>query len=133
MADDDFSVIAFYLLSYLYGCLKRGDKPERSYLRLEVYPFEISESYLAFIYSELQRKGYIRGAVLFKIPLLGKSGKELVLKSVDDVEITMDGIVYLQNNDQMRKVWRHIQEAGGLLLKIISTFGALHLFDIEKN
>lgn len=61
MAKDDYHVIVYYLLSYLYYCLKGGIQPENKLLSLEEYPVQINEAYSAFIYSELMRKGFITG------------------------------------------------------------------------
>lgn len=104
MAKDDYHVIVYYLLSYLYYCLKGGIQPENKLLSLEEYPVQINEAYLAFIYSELMRKGFITGVIY------------------GNVKITSDGIEYLQYNGTMGKVWKGIQESGGIILQLISMF-----------
>lgn len=37
MAKDDYFVIVYQVLKYLYECLKKGEQPESSYLRAGRY------------------------------------------------------------------------------------------------
>lgn len=121
MAKDDYHVIVYYLLSYLYYCLKHGIQPESKYLSLAEYPVKINEEYLAFIYTELLRKGLISGPICGTVSVLGK-GAVPVIKSYENTQITSDGIEYLEHNGTMAKVWKAIQESGGLMLQLINTF-----------
>lgn len=121
MAKDDYHVIVCYILSYLYGCLKRGEKPSRDYLSLSRYPDMISESYRDYIYIELARSGFVRRITWHKVPVL-KNEAEVILKSFDKAQITPAGIEYLQTNKTMDKVWQTIQETGGLMFSAIRSF-----------
>ncbi len=40
MTKNDYHVIVYYLLSYLYDCLKRGRPLDGSVIQLEAYPEE---------------------------------------------------------------------------------------------
>lgn len=104
MAKDDYHVIVYYLLSYLYYCIKRGMQPEDRYLRLEEYPVPINKTYLAFIYAELMRKGFITGVICGTASVSG-GGEARVVKSYKNAQITSDGIEYLQHNSTMGKIW----------------------------
>lgn len=121
MNKDDFFVIAYYLLSHLYWCLKHGKRSDKQFLTLEAYPVNINERYLMFIYSELLRKGYVTGVIIGKTAIPGK-GREKALKSYKDAQIMADGIEYLQRNSTMGKAWNAIQDSGGLLLEIVNSF-----------
>lgn len=121
MAKDDYAVIVYYLLSYLYCCLKHGEQPDAQYLGLKEYPATINEQYLTFIYGELLRKGYITGVIVGDVAILGK-GRVKVLKSYEDAQITADGIEYLQQNSTMSLAWKRIQEIGGILLEAVNAF-----------
>lgn len=121
MAKDDYHVIVCYILSYLYGCLKRGEKPSRDYLSLSRYPDMISESYRDYIYIELARSGFVRRITWHKVPVL-KNEAEVILKSFDKAQITPAGIEYLQNDKTIEKAWNAIQGVGGLLFSAISAF-----------
>ena len=72
MAKNDYHVIVYYILSYLYHCLKMGETPQIETLSLLDYPAEIPESYGNFIYMELSRQGFISGAVWGQVPVAGK-------------------------------------------------------------
>ena len=43
MARDDYFVIVYQVLKYLYDCLKKGEKPDRRYLINDEY--SIPENY----------------------------------------------------------------------------------------
>ena len=117
MAKDDYHAIVYYLLSYLYHCLKTGEK----YLELAAYPAFIPDSYKDFIYIQLAKEGYISGALFGDVGILGK-GSETVLKSLYNVQITVKGIEYLQENEKMKKVWAQIKDVRGILFAAIQPF-----------
>lgn len=121
MVKNDYHVIVYYILSYLYHCLKMGEDPQAETISLSNYPAEIPESYGDFIYMELARQGCISGAVWGQVPVAGK-GRVKVLKSLAGVQITAEGIDYLENNSTMVKTWEKLKEGGGLLLQIIGAF-----------
>lgn len=121
MAKNDYHVIVYYILSYLYHCLKMGETPQAETLSLFNYPAEIPETYGNFIYMELSRHGFISGAVWGQVPVAGK-GWVKVLKSLAGLQITAEGIDYLENNSTMVKTWEKLKEGGGLLLQIIGAF-----------
>lgn len=121
MAKNDYHVIVYYILSYLYHCLKMGETPQIETLSLLDYPAEIPESYGNFIYMELSRQGFISGAVWGQVPVAGK-GRVKALKSLAGVQITAEGIDYLENNSTMTRTWEKLKEGGGLLLQIIGAF-----------
>lgn len=121
MSKDDYHVIVYYLLSYLYYCLKHGMQPERNYLSLAEYPVKVNEEYQAFIYTELLREGFISGTICGNVSVLGR-GPVSVVKSYEGTRITAKGIEYLQHNGTMTKIWEGIKENGGLMLQLISVF-----------
>lgn len=121
MAKNDYHVIVYYILSYLYHCLKAGETPQRVKTELLDYPAEIPGSYRDFIYIELSRKGFISGAVCGKVPIMGK-GTVKIVKSLSNLQITAEGIDYLENNSTMTKTWEKLKEGGGLLLQVIGAF-----------
>ena len=121
MAKDDYHAIVYYLLSYLYHCLKTGEKPNKKYLELAAYPAFVPDSYKDFIYIQLAKEGYISGALFGDVDILGK-GSETVLKSLYNVQITVKGIEYLQENEKMKKVWAQIKDVRGILFAAIQPF-----------
>ena len=58
MASDDFEVIAFKILSYLYRCMKNGKKVDIAALRQLV---GCNETYFGAVVRSLQSKGLVEG------------------------------------------------------------------------
>lgn len=99
MAKDDYHVIAYRILVYLYACLKQCEKPNLEYLACETDAFPIGESYWQYILSHLYEDGYIEGVIL--MPVLRQQFKSI--KLTPDMRITPKGIEYLQENSAMQK------------------------------
>lgn len=57
MLHDDYFVVAYQILSYLYDCLKKGEEPEGS--RISSAYFMIPESYYESIVTDLIGEGYM--------------------------------------------------------------------------
>ena len=58
MASDDFEVLAFKILSYLYRCMKNGKKVDIAALRQLV---GCNETYFGAVVRSLQSKGLVEG------------------------------------------------------------------------
>ncbi len=97
MKRDDFYVIAYRILSYLYACMKCGEKPDMNVISYE--KLGICESYLNNIVIELLENGYIKG--ITEVRVLGSSPG---IKAIDP-KITMQGIEFLQENSAMKKAY----------------------------
>lgn len=99
MAKNDYHVIAYRILAYLYACLKQGEKPNLEYLKYDTDDFPIGKDYWYYILTQLFKEGYIDGAVF--VPVLGETIK--AVRITDKIMITPSGIEYLQNNSAMKK------------------------------
>ena len=96
MALDDFEVVAFKILSYLYRCMKGGKKVDIAALRQFV---GCNEAYFGAVARSLQSKGYVEGFVFD-----GFSGVVIDSPSLAVAPaITMDGAMYVGENSRMRK------------------------------
>lgn len=98
MASDDFEVIAYKILAYLYKCLKGGKQVDIASLRELV---GCNETYFAAVVRSLQSKGLVEGFCID-----GASGVVIdspSLAAMHDPAITMDGAVYVSENSRMRK------------------------------
>ncbi len=95
MAKNDYHVIAYRILAYLYACLKSGATPDKSELSPE--RFGIEPKYWLYIIENLQAQEYISGVYIGR--LLG--GMPSV--KMDNITITPSGIEYLQSNSAMEK------------------------------
>ncbi len=103
MAKDDFHVIVWQILSYLYKQLKKGNKVDAECISAESPYYSINEQYWAFIMESLGDKGYIRGIKIQQANYI--NGKhETNVTELEKCKITMDGIEYLTTDGLMRKV-----------------------------
>jgi hypothetical protein len=95
MAKNDYFVIMYRILAYLYACMKQGEKPDMSTVSFEA--LGIPESYYNYVMINMIEKQYIKGAAPFKV--LG--GIEQV-KFIDP-HITQEGVEFLTENSKMKK------------------------------
>lgn len=102
MAKDDYFVIVYRVLKYLYDCLKEGKKPEVSFLHASMY--SIPENYWTYIVVSLLNEKYIDGVVLHET----KDG--VVLGNLQEAIITPKGIEYLFENSLLAKAKRTLKD-----------------------
>ena len=100
MRKNDYHVVAYSILSYLYDCLKQGKEPSEDFLRLDWYPTELPLSYRWFIYNGLSEMGYI-DTTGWEAGYGWENGNFSPL--YNQIKITAKGIDYLYVNDLM--VW----------------------------
>lgn len=102
MASDDMHVIMYKILSYLYACMKAGERPAR-----ERYAWDgalnIPESYWSHIMSELVEHRYISGITIVKV-----SGA--IIARGSEPAITMEGVEFLQQNSMMRRAMEFLKD-----------------------
>lgn len=106
MAKDDYHVIVYQILAYLYQCLKHGERVEEKHLKHNSKYFQINESYWEYIIYNMQTEGLITGIVFVEI-----DGKEFPYPTeLDKCMITPIGIEYLCDNrfvyDQSKTVFK---------------------------
>lgn len=106
MAKDDFHVIAYKILRYLYKQIKSGKAVEVERIMPENSEFVINESYWEFILTELAGERYISGISIKQTD--GNNRKWI--DNLDGIRITMKGIEYLCSDGLMKKVME--QETG---------------------
>lgn len=103
MKKDDFFVIAYRFLSYLYECAKAGETPRACEMSEEKYG--ISEKYWYFIVTSLYDDGYIKGVEEVHLPAhIGK------VYRINEPQITIKGIEFLQTNSSIEKAKRTLKE-----------------------
>lgn len=98
MSSDDFEVITYKILAYLYACLKSGKKVDIPAMRALA---GCNESYFGVVVKNLQSKGLVEG--FFFDGLSGVVVDSPALASVSDPAITMDGAIYARENSNMAK------------------------------
>lgn len=95
MAKDDYFILAYRILSYLYACFKAGERPDTELFGPDA--LKISKGYWANILESLYNEGYIIG-----IAFLSAVGSTDTVKLIN-LKITQKGIEFLQENTMMQK------------------------------
>lgn len=116
MAKDDFHVIAYQILSYLYQCLKRGEMVSLALLNAESTYFkangqQLNQRYWAYIIYNLQRLGLIEGVVFDDID-------NMPYPFPADLEgclITSAGIEYLTDNAFLQKAKAFLKDTKAIV------------------
>lgn len=103
MAKDDYYVIVYQILSYLYRCLKSGTDVDVSRLSPQML-YGISRKYWLYIFENMQEEGLIRGFEHREY-----IGGESV--SIDSIQITPEGIGYLSENRFIAKAEKFLKAA----------------------
>ena len=98
MAKDDYFVIVYRLLKYLYDCLKKSVKPDMNAIDADF--FGIDSKYWTYIIRNLHNDGYVEGVALFKAAGMESEG----VKIRPHFGITPKGILYLEENSVFQKV-----------------------------
>ena len=115
MAKDDYFVLAYKLLQYLYRCLKEGKPADWGLISPNSKDFPVNQEYLAYLISHLLADGYIEG-----IAEVRKIGRTVQFKETDGLRITPAGIAYLQENSMMKKAEKFLGPAGEIADLMIS-------------
>lgn len=113
MARDDYHVIVYQILSYLYQCLKKGKSVERENLEHNCKYFQINKDYGVYILYHMQKSRLIEGLVFIQL-----DGMELPFPTqLENCRITPIGIDYLCDNSFMEKAKSFLKD-----IKEIVTF-----------
>ena len=102
MAQNDYFVIVYQVLKYLYECLKKGEKPEIYYLTAAAY--NIPENYWQYIILSLITEEYVKGITVNNT----KDG--ILFGDLPDAIITPKGISYLFENSLIEKAKRTLKD-----------------------
>lgn len=102
MARDDYFVIVYQLMKYLYECLKKGEKPEVDHLQASYY--SIPKNYWEYIIVSLSQAGYIAGI------MISPSKDGVAFGDLQDAIITPKGIEYLFENSLIEKAKRTLKD-----------------------
>lgn len=106
MAKDDYHVIVYQILAYLYQCLKKGKTVEGRNLEHDSQFFQINREYWSYIMYNMDKQGLIEGITFIKI-----DGEELPMAvHLNDCRITPKGIEYLCDNSFMEKAKQFLKD-----------------------
>lgn len=97
MPQNDYFVIVYKLLKYLYDCLKKGRRPAPEILSAEF--FGIADGYWEYIIRNLYQEGYVEGVTLTRL-----NNKPSYPSIQPHFNITPKGIQYIQENSVFEKI-----------------------------
>lgn len=106
MAKNDYYVVIYRVLAYLYACLKAGENANLDYLKYDTSAFPINENYWQYILMHLFDDGLIEGVVI--VPVIGEQLKLVKLTPI--TTITPKGIEYIEENSVMQKTKAFLKE-----------------------
>lgn len=107
MPKDDYFVIVYRILTYLYACFKSGDQPERELFSPEA--MSINRGYWCNVMESISNEGYVTGVSVISARL-GQCGIKL-----SGLKITQKGIEYLQDNSKMAKARTLLKETSDII------------------
>lgn len=105
MAKNDYYVIVYKILAYLYSRLKSGLPIEPEMLMYDGGMFQINRTYWVYIIQNMVDQGYIRGI------LNAEAGNGYYIKEqLSGCEITPKGIDYLCDNNLLEKAKNFLKD-----------------------
>lgn len=105
MAKDDYYVIVYKILAYLYMQLKKGERIDAKMLTYDGGLFQINRSYWVYIFENMQNQGFIRGLHDVRV-----GNGHYLAEQLDECEITPAGIDYLCNNNLAQKAMKYLKD-----------------------
>ncbi len=126
MAKDDYHVIIFQILAYLYQCLKKGVAVEEKNLTHDSKYMNINPEYWKFVMRHLAEYGYIEGITITK------TWGDYLISDLDSCRITPEGIEYLTDNGFMLKVRKRLADATAAA-NIIMKLAPFVIDEVMKN
>lgn len=98
MAQNDYHVIVYRILAYLYAQLKEGKAVDADVISHSGYLCDINYSYWLYIMKSLLEQDYIRG-----IKVIEKNDLEPKIIGLKDCFITPKGIEYICDDNMIEK------------------------------
>ena len=108
MSQDDYFVIVYKLLKYLYDCLKRGIRPSSEILNADF--FGIGADYWEYIIRNLYQDGYVEGVTIAR--LCGNPNYPCMQPHFN---ITPKGIQYIQENSIFEKIRGYVKDIAAMI------------------
>lgn len=119
MAKDDYDVLVYKILTYLYACLKGKTVFDCVVFRKAVAGDEVSEEYLQQILRMMQGEGLIEG-----LAFTHAWGADWILTSdISCASIKPEGIHYLTDNSKSKKIKQFILDSAGMVANLIKLLG----------
>lgn len=110
MAKDDYHVIVYQILAYLYVQLKAGEKVDAKMLEADSNYLKINKVYWTYIIENLYNQGFVSGVVIDKA-----WGGDLAMVDIEDIMITPLGIEYLTDNSFLKKAKEFLKDVKAIV------------------
>lgn len=110
MANDDYHVIVYQILAYLYTTLKEGIPVDPSMLEFQSKYLGINQKYWQYIMENLLNDGYITGITITKA-----WGNEKIVSGLENCQITPRGIEYVTDDRFMKKAVRFLKDVKSIV------------------
>lgn len=98
MAKDDYHVIVYQILAYLYTKLKAGEPVDEAYLKHDSPYLGINEVYWTYIIENLVKSGLIEN-----VTVKYAWGNQAIIGDMSNARITPKGIEFLCDNSFLNK------------------------------
>lgn len=105
MAKDDYYVIVYKILAYLYIQLKHGEAVDPKMISYDGKLFNINYDYWIYIMQHMLEQGFIEGIVV-----TNSWGNTVIIDNLDSCQITPEGIGYLCDNNMLKKAKMFLKE-----------------------
>lgn len=109
MAKDDYHVIVYQILAYLYECLKKGKKVNGNMLEATSPIIMVNDNYWKYIICNLLKQGFIENVTVTNV-----YGGDCIISDLDLAQITPIGIEYLCSNSFMSKAKRFAKDIASI-------------------
>lgn len=110
MAKDDYHVIVYQILAYLYTQLKAGEPVDGNMLTHDGPYFKINERYWAYVMETLVNKEFIDGVTITK-----PWGEDAIVSDLGDARITPEGIEFLCDNSFLQKAKQFLKDVKAIV------------------
>ncbi|MCR4711484.1 MAG: YjcQ family protein [Clostridia bacterium] len=110
MAKDDYYVIVYQILAYLYRKLKDGEPVEPEFLMHDSPILHINEPYWCYIIENMLKQEFIEGVIMQRA-----WGSKVIFQGFENCRITPKGIEYLCENSTIKKAYRFLKDAKSIV------------------
>lgn len=114
MAKDDYEVIVYRILVYLYACMKRKIIFEDITFQEAVKKNVESDTYFYDVLRMMQTEGLIEGLTFIK----AWGGDVILASDLKDMQITAAGIRYIREDSMMKKIGTMLKESADIIAKL---------------
>lgn len=119
MAANDYHVIVYQILAYLYECLKDGKEVNEKAIEQYKADLMLNDKYWSYILRHLVEGGLVEGVK--PIPIMGR--REKTFKFTSETAITPYGISFLIEDSMMEKAKKAIKDSAmSVATSVISSY-----------